>query len=233
MKRAFATSKKRSMPRKKAVKSWGKSQGVQTSTFTVPTPRSYPLGRTRKVTFLYHEVFNLDAAAGTIATYVFSANGCYDPNITGIGHQPRGFDQLMALYDHGTVIGCKMDMAISNPNTVSQWVAVTCRDTATVGTPSFNDVMEVPKLAWTYVTPNTGGGVANLSMAVNPSKFLGRSNPLSEDNLRFSKSANPSEGVYFHISTGQPAGGDPAPIYCQVRLEYTAVLSEPSMPGES
>lgn len=30
----------------------------------------------------------------------FRGNDCYDPNYTGVGHQPLRFDQLMALYNY-------------------------------------------------------------------------------------------------------------------------------------
>ena len=59
-------------------------------------------------TLLYSDQITLNPAAGTVSKHVFSANGLFDPNITGVGHQPRGFDQYMALYNHYTVIGARI-----------------------------------------------------------------------------------------------------------------------------
>jgi len=48
----------------------------------------------------YSDYFQLTTTSGAVSTYVFAANGLYDPNITGTGHQPMGFDQLLQFYNH-------------------------------------------------------------------------------------------------------------------------------------
>ena len=56
----------------------------------------------------YVEEFELNPGLGSVASYVFRANGLYDPNYTGAGHQPYGFDQWMTYYNQFTVLGSKM-----------------------------------------------------------------------------------------------------------------------------
>lgn len=51
---------------------------------------------------------------GALAIYVYTTNGLYDPNTTGIGHQPTGFDQLMALYNEYVVIGSTIKVSFTN-----------------------------------------------------------------------------------------------------------------------
>lgn len=47
--------------------------------------------------------------SGLIAWKQFAMNGLFDPDITGFGHQPMGFDQLCpTLYQSYVVTGCKM-----------------------------------------------------------------------------------------------------------------------------
>ncbi len=58
----------------------------------------------------YFADVELDPGAGAMAAHIFSANGLFDPDITGVGHQPYSFDQWMAVYDHYHVVGAKISV---------------------------------------------------------------------------------------------------------------------------
>jgi hypothetical protein len=45
-------------------------------------------------------------AAGNQGTYVYRLNSVFDPDQTGVGGQPAGFDQLKTLYGRYRVMGC-------------------------------------------------------------------------------------------------------------------------------
>lgn len=63
------------------------------------------------------ETFNTAAAAA--GAYVMSQNSCYDPDVTGTGHQPRGFDQLAALYNRYVVHKSRCTVAFGNEQSAS------------------------------------------------------------------------------------------------------------------
>lgn len=48
------------------------------------------------------------AASNALAFYHYKANGLYDPDTTGIGHQPLGFDQFTPIYNHYVVLGARI-----------------------------------------------------------------------------------------------------------------------------
>lgn len=58
----------------------------------------------------YVETPSITNTAGVINSYVFAANGLFDPNITQAGHQPMYFDQYMTVYDHYKVLGSKISV---------------------------------------------------------------------------------------------------------------------------
>lgn len=51
----------------------------------------------------YCDQRTITSTLGGLSKYLFAANGLYDPDITGAGHQPYGFDQWMTFYKYATV----------------------------------------------------------------------------------------------------------------------------------
>lgn len=186
--------------------------------------------------FIYEDSFILNPGlSGVPSEHIFCANGLYDPNITGTGHQPRGFDQLMTLYDHYVVIGAKITLWVSSEdlvyaNMIALWLD---DDNAALG--SVTDIMEKR-----YVKlKNTGvetSGTSNtvMSLKCNPNKFLGRSSPLSDPELKGSVAGNPTERAFFKIGCfPMRSGTDSSAVACRVRIEYSAILIEPKQPTAS
>jgi len=181
----------------------------------------------------YNGQVSLNPAAGLADSVVIHGNSCFDP-ITAIGgHQPRGFDQIMALYDHFVVIGSKITCSFQATSTSSNvYVGIALRDSI-ITTTSFNDYMEggsvVSKpLALIGATPTT------LSIASSPRKFLGRSKVLSDPELKGSAAANPAEGFYYHLfAAASDASSDPATINLVFTVDYSTIFIEPKVPSQS
>lgn len=219
----------------------GRSRAIATQTTfpmyqNVTYVKKGPLPLTLKTTMVYHETFDLNpGAAGTNAVYIFSANGLYDPNITAIGHQPRGFDQLMALYDHFVVIGVKATLTTHNLDaSKAQIVGMAIVDNSTSLGSANIQYMELRTSKSRLVGPYGDQSTTSVAIACDPNKFLGRSKPLSDPELKGSASANPTEQAYIHcFGFPQDASTDTGAMNCRITLEYTAVLIEPKQPTSS
>lgn len=184
------------------------------------------LGSSQKVNFIYAESFNVVNGG----TYVYSLNGCYDPDITGIGHQPRGFDQMMQLYDHGVVINTKVEvwMVTENGPAIMN-VAVRDSVTPALSTQDYLEQGNVDNIALGRNGYEPGYSVFN----VNPNKFLGRSKPLADTDLKFNTTANPKEGCFLHVHNRNFGTVNNDTVDCFIRLTYTTILIEPKVPVSS
>lgn len=167
-----------------------------------------------------------------IAYYTFSANGLFDPDISGAGHQPRGFDQLMTLYDHYTVLGCKITAKFQTPSSdVNDFICgIALADNASFSISQPRDFLEN---SYGNSKPLNGGAGAmstTVTKYVSIRKFLGRSKPLSDPQLKGDNTSNPTEQAYIAcwvIDTGLVGLLN---AYVQATLEYIVVFHEPRLP---
>jgi hypothetical protein len=49
----------------------------------------------------------LGSSAG-VSLYQFAGNGCFDPDITGTGHQPYYWDTYTGVYNYYSVMGSRV-----------------------------------------------------------------------------------------------------------------------------
>ncbi len=204
--------------------------------FTTPSRNMGPLAVKIRAKLWYHEAITLDPGIGGLPSgYAFSCNNLYDPNNTGAGHQPRGWDQLMVLYDHAVVIRAEMYFYVSNADTANASIfAALVRDT-NVLFPNQQDILENRFVKVRTLAPeNSGKNTLSGRISVNPNAFLGRSKPLADPDLKNSVVAGPSEECFFQIYVfSLPDTVDVGPSYAHVRIGYTAIFIEPKQPAAS
>lgn len=169
--------------------------------------------------------------AGAAVMYSWTCNGMYDPNITGTGAQPRGFDQIMPFYDHYVVIGAKCVVTFQNDSEEPVRVGILIRDVSSVSQQSPDTIQEYRHKRTITLDGITRGGrsFGTVSYKVNPNKFLSRSHPLSDDQLKGSALTNPAEQCFFQTFAYALDGVSIATVRAQVRIEYTAVFIEPKI----
>lgn len=200
------------------------------------TTLTRPLGNQQKSTFRYCDYKTIDAGAGgTAGVHVFSANGLYDPDITGIGHQPTGFDQVMALFDHYTVVGSKIRAEFVNGDgTYAGVVGIALKDNNTP-LADYREYIEAGTSSWSRINSTTPGyaNMCAVEKTCSVGKYLGRRNPLDEDDLRGTDASNPSEQAYFHVWVAPTAAIDWSATNVNIVIDYVAILTEPRTAGLS
>lgn len=183
----------------------------------------------------YFDYFSLNATSIGLNSYTFSANGMYDPNVTSTGHQPNGFDQLMSLYNHYTVIDstCRLQpvQTVGSNQTPGMYDLLLSNQAALVGTTIY-DLMETREgtgMRYQYGTErNYFGQPKNLTRKFNAKKFFSLPDVVGDANYRGSVISNPQEQAYFHVVVcGPNEVADPAVYTFSVQLDFLAIMTEP------
>lgn len=195
---------------------------------------TFMLGRSHKTRLRYESIINLTPSIDPGHNHIFSANDLFDPDVTGTGHQPRGFDQLMGMFDHFTVIGSKITVKFMNSDSIVQGVycSVRLRDSVTV-TGNLTTIREDPGVRSTILGASSSGrNMGTLTKGFSAKKFFGKP-PMGIDQAQGSATASPLEGAYYHINTASQASGSTNAIEAYVTIDYTAIFTEPKMPATS
>lgn len=168
-------------------------------------------------------------AAGTANHYVFAANGLYDPNITGGGHQPAGFDQYMTLYELFTVTRAHIKVNFQSADSTNvQLVGIANRDLATTN-PDFGVYIENGGFVWTRLgRAGSGNDICTLTQYMDMKKFGTYKDLIDNDDNAGTDSTNPSELQYFHVvMAAGDASTDTAGGWITVEITYEVIFRQP------
>ena len=181
------------------------------------------------VTHKYCDYFTLTSTGGVTAAYRFSANGLYDPNITGTGHQPMYFDQYAGIYNHYVVIGSKCRFrAIPNSTTEPAFaVAGLLNDDTTSVVPSggITTAFEESQGTEIYLFSQSSSETCKELEVKYSSKRTFGAGPMSNVALQGTGSANPSEQSYFDFYVSSLSASN-ATVAVIAEIEYITIWSE-------
>lgn len=194
-------------------------------------PNLFP---TRSVaTLRYSTTVSFDAASATPVLQVMSANGCYDPDITGTGHQPRGFDQWMAIYNHYCVSASRCTVIPYSQAAPDVVIAITLApDSASLA----NDINDFNEMPFTTFVSNPSiffGGKKAQTPWYSMRRQFRTPNLIAKDSLCGSASANPSDQQYFHINVATVANTNAPAVALNILVEYRVTFFEPKIPDQS
>lgn len=185
----------------------------------------------------YCAPLNLDAPAGALGSHTYSMNSVFDPDFSGIGHQPRFFDQWAAIYGRYTVLGAKITVSIIGPTTssVGQKLGIQMSGNDTGLTFPNNDVtalLEAPminaKMRTVHPEPSR---TKPLSHYWSYRKTMGRLNP-TDDVCSAAVTTSPTNRHYAVVFAGTAGVDDlanPGPLKCIVTIDYITRFYEPNM----
>ncbi len=195
--------------------------------------KAMPLFPDRRRAYLtYHDsVSFFTGASGAVGNYIFAANGLYDPDVSGTGHQPMGFDQMMVFYYHYTVLKAKIKATFKNNSaSLPAYVAVS-RNGSSSPVTDMNQLVESGNVEYHFTnrSPDTGC-FCTLTLDMDISKFEGVDDLMDDNTYRGDVAANPSDIAYFHLSAWNVTDSSSFTHTVDVVIEYEVMFTEPRKP---
>lgn len=180
-----------------------------------------------KMTHRYTDFVRVLSSAGASAFQKYAANGLYDPDISGGGHQPYYFDQLSAIYNHWTVTSSTITVTCvpATSGTTSMLVTLAENDDSTASNTS-PLYKQVEITGAKYCTLPQGAGESQVMRHSYDAEKVFGGDPLSNDNLQGSITQNPNE-LYCWIIGMQPFDlGTSCGVDLLVDIQFTCVWDE-------
>jgi hypothetical protein len=172
--------------------------------------------------------------SGSADVNAFSLNSLYDPNITGVGTQPRYFDTLCAAaggtapYDTYVVVRSHVRVTMQSNSTTSIFGYVQVySDTAGISpTCPLNEYLETANLIRVPMTSaNNATAVRVVEFDVDIARFLGFEDILDADDCRAQYDANPGRQVYMDVGVRSNSDTATVAFSYTVEIVYEAVLT--------
>lgn len=184
--------------------------------------------RQRRAYMRYCEQVNLTVTTGILTSNVFRANSPYDPNYSGAGHQPMGYDQWSALFNHYVVTGSRIKATLLSDTSNSAPVSFGAYLT---------DTNSIPYTDWASFREAKKGSVQNYIGRQSKSRsvvskysakkfFNVKDVKDNTDRLGAAVTSDPSEECYFIIWCNTLDGGSDT-YQVLVEIDYIIDFSEP------
>lgn len=208
---------KKKKPVRKTVNHVKFQRGPQFSKQALGLPSS------KVVQMRYCETFGLVSTVGALGSYEWSANDLYDPNITGGGHQPYGFDQWSVFYTKFTVLKSQMHAIVAS-NGAPMIIGVTFARTAAPSTiTSAVSLIESGRGTGTLVsgssapvkTVRTNWDIKITDPEYDPGSFFCTS------------SASPTFRYHYSLFAQTTDGATTATALGYVTIDYDVLLEDP------
>jgi len=164
----------------------------------------------------YAEIVLVSAALSP--EYFYRGNSAFDPNLTGTGQQPLGYDQWSQMYDNYRVHGSAVVMRVANLGTSSTAISITPTNASTGGS-TYVDTISNPFSKNRILGPTTGMGIGILKNYMKTVKMVGEK-IFNNDNYAASTAANPTTSWFWALAFFAMDGLTTVDLSVEVKINY-------------
>ncbi len=173
----------------------------------------------------YCDAPSFNPAAGGIATHVYAANGLYDPDVSGVGTQPYGFDQLIAFYNHYAVLASSIEVFPVSSAAPDHFYGVVLSGSSTLIGTTVSDIMEMDGVVMANAQSHFFAGKTAKARA-DVRTFYRVTDVPAKDSLCGDASNNPTDVLYWHV-VDAAYSGDPVALNYVIKIVYEVEFFEP------
>lgn len=181
--------------------------------------------KTGRAKLRYVEFRSIIAATGSLITVEYRANGLFDPRADTGGHQPMGFDEWAALFNHYVVVGSKCTFVFS-PTTDTNMTCGVYLSSAPSSYTSWIEFNEAKRGSQRMITD--AEKTTTVSVNYSAKKFFNITD--IKDNfsrLGAAVSADPTEQAHFIGWIQATDLNSSVTAECSVAVDYIVDFSEP------
>jgi len=177
----------------------------------------------------YNDTFSINVAADNTVNQQFRLNSIFDPNFTGVGHNPLGYTQMATMYNRYVVskVSVRIDIG-SVPSTI--FCVAAPSNSGFPALASFDDIAEFPFAMAGVVGANGGPNfIYNRTLALSNLTGVSKQKYLIDDRYSSLIGANPLEVILFGVYIYNPNGVGQI-VQMNAHIEYYTIFSDPILP---
>ncbi len=190
-----------------------------------------PQREIRKLRYITHETLAAPIVQGAVSTWLYSLNGCYDPDLDSVtGPQPYYFDQYMDRYGRYTVLGAKITLkAINAADTEPCRIGMSVMRENSPLTRFDQYIGNKNRMARYQMlgVESNSSSMTTLTLNWSAKKWFGKPNVTTERDVQGTTGGNPASQAYLHLFTDSPFSASGNPIRYQLIIDYIVLFTEP------
>lgn len=161
---------------------------------------------------------------GASAFRVWRGNSVYDPDSTGTGSQPNGFDELAVFYQYYrvTTINVRVDTVSGNSTATLPIIHLLYPSMSSTTYSDYADALGNPYSVHKPVPFSSNGFYSTLSLSMSTRKFFGISGAeASSDDYASAVGTNPAKQYYIHyMAQDMTMDGSALSVYATFCVTY-------------
>lgn len=181
----------------------------------------------------YADYFPMPPGAITpIQRWSFSANSINDPDASGIGHRPLGWNEWNVFYEKYVVVSAKIRVTYQggNASTMSMIAGLMVTDQSNFLPVSVNQIIEQGTTKYRHVSTATNGNAWNnvLTAHYNARKWHNVTDIKDCESLESNMNSDPTDRTYFNLYVANyTSDGTGNALQCYVVIDYVVLVKDP------